>query len=328
MPLDPQISEIFAAMVKAGRPALSAGSPNDARELTKASRAALGPGPEMAQVRELKIPTRGGPIGARLFLPSKNVDGLVVYFHGGGWVVGELDDYDSMARTLAKRSNCALLMPDYRLAPEHPFPAALEDAQDAILWASQRIEELAGSKLSFLVGGDSAGGNLATVAVRDLGQRVPVAAQVLIYPVTDSDTGTSSYRSQSEGMQLTRADMQWFFSHYAPAGSHRDPRISPLRQTELASMPPTIVITAECDVLRDEGEAYAQRLSAAGVAVTARRVEGLPHGFIRLHNLVGAADDAITAIAADIARLCVPTRPEQPRAQIFSSVPTTTRTTP
>ena len=308
MGLNPQIGEMFAAMVKAGRPAISAGSPKDARDLTSASRAALGPGPEMTQVRELTILTRGGSIGARLLLPSNKVDGLVVYFHGGGWVVGELDDYDSMARTLAKRSNCALLMPDYRLAPEHPFPAALEDTEDAILWASQRIEELAGSTVPFLVGGDSAGGNLATVAVRDLGKRVPVAAQLLIYPVTDCDTGNASYRSQSDGMQLTRGDMQWFFSQYAPAEQHADPRISPLRHEALDSLPPTVVITAECDVLRDEGEAYAQRLAAAGVPVTARRVAGLPHGFIRLHNLVGAADEAVTAIAADIARLCAAPR--------------------
>jgi acetyl esterase len=175
----------------------------------------------MSQVRELKIPTRGGSIGARLFLPSTKVDGMLIYLHGGGWVVGELDDYDAMARTLAKRSNCALLMPDYRLAPEHPFPAALEDAQDAILWASLRIEELAGSKVSFLIGGDSSGGNLATVAIQELGQHVPVAAQILIYPVTDSQMETSSYFSQSEEMQLTRADMQWFFSHYTPTGGQK-----------------------------------------------------------------------------------------------------------
>jgi acetyl esterase len=303
MALDPQVAALVAAMVKAGKPAISAGSPRDARELTRASRPALGPGPDLAQVRELQIPTRGGSIGARLLLPSKKVEGLVVYLHGGGWVVGELDDYDAMARTLAKRSNCAFLLPDYRLAPEHPFPAGLEDAEDAILWASQRVEELAGATVPLLVGGDSAGGNLATIAVRDLGRRVPVAAQVLIYPVTDSDTQNASYLSQSEGMQLTRRDMEWFFGHYAPAERHAHPRISPLRHEALGGLPPTVVITAECDVLRDEGEAYAQRLSAAGVAVTARRVDGLPHGFIRLHNLVNAADAALTAIAADIARL-------------------------
>ncbi|MBC7657727.1 MAG: alpha/beta hydrolase [Frankiaceae bacterium] len=304
MGLNPQIGEMFAAMVKAGRPAISAGSPKDARGLTSASRAALGPGPEMTEVRELSLPTRSGSIGARLLLPSNKVDGLMVYFHGGGWVVGELDDYDSMARTLAKRSNCAMLLPDYRLAPEHPFPAALEDTEDVIMWASQRIKELAGSSVPFLVGGDSAGGNLATVAVRDLGKRVPVTGQLLIYPVTDCDTDNASYRSQSDGMQLTRSDMQWFFRQYAPAERHADPRISPLRHQALGHLPPTVVITAACDVLRDEGEAYAQRLVAAGVSVTARRVAGLPHGFIRLHNLVAAADEAVTEIAADIARLC------------------------
>jgi acetyl esterase len=307
VPLNPKIGDMFAQMAKAGRPALSAGTPDDARELTRSSRAALGKGPDMAEVREMTVPTRGGSIAARLLVPASRVGGLLVYFHGGGWVVGELDDYDTMARTLAARSNCALLMPDYRLAPEHPFPAALEDAQDAILWASQRIDELAGSRVPFLVGGDSAGGNLATVAIRELGGQVAIDGQVLIYPVTDCDTGTASYREHSEGMQLTREDMQWFFRHYAPADRHKDPRISPLQHPEPAGFPATVLVTAECDVLRDEGEAYAQRLSSAGVPVVSRRVEGLPHGFIRLHNLVGEADEAITAIAADIRRLCAPT---------------------
>lgn len=249
MLLDSQIIAIFAAMAKAGRPAISAGTPKDARDLTRASRPALGPGPQMAEVRELTIPTRAGSIAARLLLPKAQVSGLVGYFHGCGWVVGELDDYDSMARTLTARSNCALLMPDCRLAPEHPFPAALEDTEDAILCASQRIEVLAGALVPFVVVGDSAGGNLATVAVCALAQR---------------------------------GDMQWFFSHYAPPDRHQDPRISPLRQPALAGMPLTVVITAECGILRDEGETYAQRLAAAGVQVVARRIAGLPP---RLHPL-------------------------------------------
>ncbi|MCE9661021.1 MAG: alpha/beta hydrolase [Burkholderiales bacterium] len=303
MPLDPVIDRLFASMVASGRPALSASSPGAARALTAASRPALGAGPALHEVRDVTVPTRSGSIVARLYRPAAQVAGLGVYLHGGGWVVGELDDYDAMARTLAARSRCALLLPAYRLAPEYPFPAGLEDTEDAIAWAAGRIEELAGASVPFLVGGDSAGANLAAVALHSLAGRLPVAGQLLIYPVTDADFTRDSYRNCSQGMQLTREDMQWFFSHYAPASLHADPRISPLRQEVRASLPPTVVFTAECDVLRDEGEAYADRLVAAGVTVTASHIKGLPHGFIRLHNLAPAADLALTTIAAALAKL-------------------------
>ena len=303
MPLDPAIGQMFAQRVEAGRPALSAGSPAEARALTAASRAALGHGPDLYQVKALRIPTRSGSIGARLLRPTEQVEGLLVYLHGGGWVVGELDDYDTMARTLAARSHCALLLPDYRLAPEHRFPASLEDTEDAVTWAAAHIAELAGASVPLLVGGDSAGANLATVALHALAGRIKVAGQLLVYPVTDADFTRDSYLHCSAGMQLTRADMQWFFAHYAPPALHGDPRISPLRQPAHRGLPPTAVFTAECDVLRDEGEAYAARLAEAGVAVTTRRFESLPHGFIRLHNLVDAADQALSTIAAALADL-------------------------
>lgn len=309
MPLDPIVSQMFAKMIELGRPALSAGTPEDARALTASSRAALGPGPDMHSVRELTIPTRGGAIAARLFLPQTGVAGLIVYLHGGGgWVVGELDDFDALARTLAARSRCGLLLPAYRLAPEHPYPAGLEDAEDAILWAAGRVAEPAGAPVPLVLAGDSAGGNLAAVALHGLTGCAAIAAQVLIYPVTDADTDTPSYRAFSQGMQMTRQDMQWFFGHYAPPGLHRHPRISPLRQPPRADLPPTLVVTAECDVLRDDGEAYAERLAAAGVGVTARRIDGMPHGFIRMHNLVDGADRALTGIAGDIAAFCAQAR--------------------
>ena len=338
MSLHPLISQMFATMAQAGRPGLSAGTPADARALTAASRAAFGAGPELHRVQNLRIATRSGLIAARLLQPAAEVKALVVYLHGGGWVVGELDDYDAMARTLAARSGCALLMPDYRLAPEHRFPAALEDAEDAIRWAAAHARELVGALVPLLIGGDSAGANLATVAVYELfgpfgqlGQlgrfdrsdrsdrsdRLAVAGQLLIYPVTDADFTRASYLSCSQGMQLTREDMQWFFRHYAPPELHTDPRISPLRRLAHGGLPPTVVITAECDVLRDEGEAYAARLAAAGVPVTARRMDSLPHGFIRLHNLVDAADTALSTIAADLARLATEAGTENPSPMKF-----------
>lgn len=303
MPLHPVIADMLAQMAQAGRPALSAGRPDDARQMLRTTRAALGRGPEM-DVRELRVPTRAGAIGARLYEPVPDPVGIVVYLHGGGWVLGELDDYDALARTLAARSRCSVLAPDYRLAPEHPFPAGLEDAEDAILWASGHRAELGVEGLPLVVAGDSAGGNLATVAAGTLGGRVRIAAQVLVYPATDSDPETPSYQAYGEGLPLTRQDMRWFLAHYAPASLHADPRISPLRRAGLEGSPPAVVITAEYDVLRDEGERYAERLRLAGTPVILRRVDGLPHGFLRLHNLVDAADAALSAIAADIAQTC------------------------
>jgi acetyl esterase len=297
-------------MARAGRPALSAGTPDDSRAMLRATRAALGQGPQLPIVRDLNLRTRFGTIAARLYRPEAP-GGLIVYLHGGGWMLGEIDDFDAMARTLAARSRCAVLMPDYRLAPEHPFPAGLEDVEDSICWASEHLADLAGQPVPLVVAGDSAGGNLATVATKILGNRVRIACQALIYPVTDSDTTTPSYREHGDGLPLTRKDMEWFFRHYAPSELFKDPRISPLQEVR-AGMPTTIVITAEYDVLRDDGEWYAERLAQVGVPVIARRVDGLPHGFIRMHNLIDSADDALSAIATDIANICATASPDRP----------------
>ena len=303
MPLDTTIAQLFAKMAAAGRPALSAGSPQDARDMTAATRAALGKGPDIHQVKDLTIPTRAGSMAARLFMPSAEVKGLIVYLHGGGWVIGTIDDFDAMARALAKRSQCAVLMPDYRLAPEHPFPAGINDTEDAIVWASENMKDLVGAMAPLLVGGDSAGGNLAAVATHSLLGRVAIKGQLLIYPVTDHNFNTESYQHYSDGMQLTKRDMQWFFENYAPASLHGDPKISPMAQQKIEGLPRTVVLTSEYDVLRDDGELYAKKLISAGVPVITRRIAGLPHGFIRLYNIVEAADQAMTTIAQDVGTL-------------------------
>jgi acetyl esterase len=227
---------------------------------------------------------------------------VIVYLHGGGWVLGELDDFDAMARTLAVRSGSTVLLPEYRLAPEHVFPAGLDDVCDALLWAVGAGDEVAGGLAPLAVAGDSAGANLATVAAALLRGRLAPVLQVLIYPVTDCDFQTSSYREFGQGLPfLTGADMRWFFDHYSKGELHRDARISPLRAADLSDMPPAIIVTAEYDVLRDEGEAYARRLLDAAVPVALRRAEGLPHDFVRMHNLVDAADETLSHIASDIA---------------------------
>ncbi|KPH81430.1 hypothetical protein AE618_08590 [Bosea vaviloviae] len=293
-----------ASFAAAGRPNLSDGSPADARALVASGRAALGPAPEVGSIRDIDIPTRGGSIGARLITPTSPSAGLVVYVHGGGWLAGTLDDYEICARRLAVTSGCSVLMPDYRLAPENPFPNGLEDCEDALRYASRHRAELGCGDGPVIACGDSAGANLVTVALRRLGGEVACALQVLIYPVTDCDFGTRSYREHGTGLPLTRQDMTWFFDHYAPRAEHPRDEISPLRAPDLSGQPPAVVVTAQYDVLRDEGRAYAQRLSQAGVAVVYREAAGLTHGFVRLHNLIAEADAELVAIGAAIATAC------------------------
>ena len=286
MPLHPFVQKMMDAARDAGRPPLSGGSPQQARALVASGRDALGPGPEVGAVSNITVPTRSGSVGARLYRSKNPEHGLLVYFHGGGWVCGTLDDYDILARNLVRYSDCALLLVDYRLAPEFAFPAGLEDAEDAIVWAARESEGLLGKRLPLAVGGDSAGANLATGALNLLRGKIDCALQLLFYPVTDCNTERASYLSYAEGLPLTRQDMQWFFGHYAPKELWADPRISAVHHPQLAGSPPAWIATAEYDVLRDEGEDYAQALQAAGVAVHLRRVDGMAHGFARLPNLL------------------------------------------
>lgn len=304
MPLHPFIDAMLKQLAAAGRPAVSAGTPEEGRAVVTASRAALGQGPEIGSVESLQMPSRAGSIEALLLKPEGVPAGLIVYLHGGGWVVGSPRDFEALARLIVARSGCAVLLPDYRLAPEHPFPAGLEDAEDALLFAAGDVEALCGKRVPLAVAGDSAGANLATVAARRLKGRVELAAQGLFYPVADADFDRDSYRDLSDGMPLSRADMIWFFDHYAPRARQGDPNISPLQAADLAGLPPTLIITAEYDVLRDEGEAYARKLKAAGVPVVLRRAESLTHGFARLHNHVDLAERAVGEMAEAIALAC------------------------
>ncbi len=299
-PLDPAVAALIEQAREAGVPALSAGSPDDARTLLASGREALGAGPPVRERRELDVPTRAGSVPALLLSPVERPAGLCVYLHGGGWVVGAPADFEAVARALAVRSGWALLLPDYRLAPEHPFPAGLEDCEDALLWAARERSALAGWEAPLVVAGDSAGGNLAAVAAHRAGGRITLAGQVLIYPVTDADFATPSYLRYAAGLPLTREDMVWFFRHYAPEGLWRDPAISSLRAPDLQGSPPAVVALAGHDVLRDEGRAYAERLRKAGKLRDLLCYPSLHHGFIRLHNLVESVDRAVTEIASAI----------------------------
>ena len=231
---------------------------------------------------------------------------MIVYYHGGGWVIGALDEFDTLGRQLAVRTGAAVALVDYRLAPEHRYPAAAEDAWAALRWVEDNRARFAGSRVPLIVAGDSAGGNLAAiVAQRAKAEGGPdLALQVLIYPVTDADVDNPSYTDPANALMLTREGMIWFWDHYAPDPVTRsNPDASPLQAADLSGLPPAVVLTAEHDVLRDEGEAYAERLRAAGVPVQHRRFAGQMHGFFSMVNVLPGAAAGLEYVAAEIDKL-------------------------
>jgi acetyl esterase len=230
---------------------------------------------------------------------------VLVYLHGGGWVVGSLDTADLTARLLCRRIPAVVASVDYRLAPEHPYPAALDDAWAALGWAFERRAELGHGAGAFAVGGDSAGANLAaavTLLARDRGGP-PIDAQLLVYPVTDASMAQSSYDENGTGLLLTRAAMAWFWDLYASPAQRRDPLVCPLLASDLSRLPPAVIATAQYDPLRDEGEAYAARLVDAGVPVVCTRFDGLVHGYLGMVTTVPAADAALDATCVAFAEL-------------------------
>ncbi len=262
-----------------------------------------GPPAPMARVEEMTIPGPGGEIGARLYVAldaPRPPQPLLVYYHGGGWVIGGLDTHDGLCRFLAGHSGCRVLSIDYRLAPEHPFPAAVEDAAAAFAWASGHAGELGADPARIAVAGDSAGGNLAAgvcLGARDAGGPQP-AMQLLLYPATDVLGEQASRDIFAEGFLLTRNDMKWFEDHYLPDGCEPDdPRASMMRAGDVSNLPPAYVATAGFDPLRDEGEIYAARMSEAGVPVVLRRFPGQIHGIANLTAICPSAREAMLEVA-------------------------------
>lgn len=284
-------------MASFGDPPLEQSTPHEARAL-RASRQR----PSTEDVHEIRDLDADG-VAARLYRPNARTDlGLLVYLHGGGWVIGDLDSHDAVCRALANGSGHAVLSVDYRLAPEHPFPAALEDSVTALRWAHAHAGALGCRADRIAIGGDSAGGNLAA-AVTHLAP-VPLVFQLLVYPVTDCTCEQPSYASNGEGFFLSAQAMAWFIEHYLSAGmgSPRDPRVSPLFAADhvVAATPPALVITAEFDPLRDEGDAYASRLASLGVPTSHVRFGGMFHGFFSLADFL---DDGAAAVALAAAAL-------------------------
>lgn len=306
MPLTPETRAFLKR--GAGAPALESLSVEEARRDSSARRIRPDTPEAVARIEDLTIPGPAGEIPVRLYSPA--LDGplpLVVYFHGGGWVVGDLDSHDPLCRALANRANAALLSVHYRRAPEHHYPAAAEDAYAAALWASRRGAEIDADSSRIAVCGDSAGGNLSAVVslmARDRGGPA-LRGQVLIYPVTNLDFETASYRENGGGsVGMTESVMRWFWRCYVrtPAEGF-EPYASPLRADVLSNLPPALVITAEYDVLRDEGERYAERLERAGAAVELTRYDGVVHGFVGQFAAFPEGKRAVDQIAGFLERV-------------------------
>jgi acetyl esterase len=303
--LDPDAAAVFTAFQEAGRPPYETVSPSEARELYLKGRAVTNPDPpELLSVAPLTIPSPTGPIPARVYTPNtlRKAGGLapcLVFFHGGGWVIGDLDSHDVVCRTLAREGELIVISVDYRLAPEHKFPAAVDDAIAATKWIAENASQLGIDPSRLMVGGDSAGGNLAAVvslaARDDDGPRI--AGQVLIYPATDFAMTHPSHREPETSILLTHSVIKWFCNHYLRGASDIDNwKASPARAATLAGVPPAYLLTAGADPLRDEGAEYARRLKEAGVAVTYRHFPGQFHGFFTMGKLLQQANVAASDI--------------------------------
>lgn len=301
--LDPDVRLFLQKIADQGRPALETLAPLEARKAAVEGLKPVAGDPEtVASVENLHIPGPEGEIPIRIYMPQAEAPRpAMVYFHGGGWVVCDLDTHDVVCRAIAHRAEAVVVSVDYRLAPDHKFPAAVTDAYAATEWVAANVERLGINPERISVGGDSAGGNLGTVVSMLSREKKgpPIALQALVYPVTDlSSFDTPSYREFAEDHHLSRAQMEWFRAHYlASPEDGVNPYASPLLALDLRGLPPALIITAECDPLRDEGEAYAKRLEEAGVAVTCTRYAGMIHPFFSQAGAIPQALDAIQQVA-------------------------------
>ena len=311
MALDPQTTMFIQTMAEGADPdakPLHEMTPEEARGFGGAMAEMAGPAPPMARVADHTIEQDGGSFNLRVLVPNETPPGVIVYYHGGGWVIGSIDETDTMARKLAERTSCAVVNVDYRLAPEHRYPTAADDCYAALEWTAENLQHIAGREVPLFVAGDSAGGNLSAVVARRSRDRggPEIALQVLIYPVTDADFERPSYNDPANELLLTKEAMVWFWDHYVPeVGRRTEPDASPLRAEDLSGLPPAVVLTAEHDVLRDEGEEYARRLEEAGVPVNFQRHPGQMHGFFTMLMLPGSErgfQHVVKAIRAVVVR--------------------------
>jgi acetyl esterase len=304
MPVDPQAQALLDQFAALGGQPLSSMSVPDARRAMEVLSSMRAAPPPIQSAVDRRIAGPAGEIPLRIYTPAAPAPlPLLVYFHGGGWVLGGIETHDGICRELANGAGCVVVSVDYRLAPEHKFPAAAEDCYAATHWAAAHAAELGADAKRLAVGGDSAGGNLAAVVpqmARDRGGP-PIIFQLLIYPATDAAFDTPSYRDNADGYLLTTGDMRWFWNHYLNSAADAANAVaSPLRAKHLTGLPAALVITAEFDPLRDEGEQYARRLEDAGVPARLTRYDGMIHGFFGMSSMMDKAKAAVQEACANL----------------------------
>ncbi len=303
MPVDPQAQALLDMLTAMNVPPMHTQSVAEVRASYDAMAQFRGVQEDVHAVENRTIPGPAGEIPVRIYTPEgAGPFPVLVYFHGGGWTIGTLDSHDGVCRSLTNQAQCIVVSVDYRLAPEHKFPAAVEDAYAATVWVAQNAASIHGSPDRIAVGGDSAGGNLAAVVSQMARDKdgPKLVYQLLVYPATDYFIpGTASIRENGEGYFLTYDSMVWFWNHYATSEEDSfNPLMAPLRAKDFHNLPPALVITAEYDPLRDEGEMYAAKLQEAGVTVTSTRYNGMIHGFFSMANLMDQSKVAIAEAAA------------------------------
>ncbi|MDQ2795919.1 MAG: alpha/beta hydrolase [Actinomycetota bacterium] len=319
MPLDPNIAGLLQFIAGSGLPPISQSTPEQARAGLRALMVDFRDATTLAAVASVTPTTIADHLPVRVYRPEDDTDvPTIVYFHGGGFVIGDLDTHENVCRQLCRDVGAVVISVDYPLAPEFPFPAAVDSCYTAVKWVAGHIDEYGGDAARLVVGGDSAGGNLATVCAQlARADGLPLAAQLLVYPAVDLLGDYPSRTENADGYFLTLADMEWFAAQYTgitggaaaaaadPASTAlaRGPRISPLLADNLADLPPAIVATAEFDPLRDEGNRYAEALAAAGVPVVHHQFDGLIHGFYGLEAISPAIADATAIINAELRKL-------------------------
>jgi acetyl esterase len=290
VPLDPQCEALLNQMAEMGAPPPETMSVEDNRALIAGIAEMSGPAEDLARVEDIAVPGPAGDIPVRVYVPvGSGPFPTVVFFHGGGWVIGNIDTHDVPVRRLANLVPAVVASVDYRLAPEHTFPAAPEDCYAATAWAAENIGQYGGDGSRLAVAGDSAGGNLAAAVsqmARDRGGPA-IAFQLLVYPAVDARMTHASITENGDGYLLTKGFMEWFYGHYFDNEADADhPLASPIKAASLSGLPPALILTAEFDPLRDEGEAYAEALTAAGGTAKAKRYDGMIHGFFQLGGVV------------------------------------------
>ena len=307
MPLDPQARAVLDQLAAMGLPAVNEVSPEQARANMKLRPRA--PGPEVAKVEDRSIPGPDGDVPVRIYTPEGSGPfPILVWYHGGGWVIGDLESADGPSRHLCVGADCVVVSVDYRLAPETKFPGPAEDCYAATQWAVDNAAAINGDPARVAVGGDSAGANLAAAVLLMARDRngPAISFQLLVYPVTERNFNTASYHDNATGYSLTQAGMRWFWDQYlADDADAANPYAAPAQAANLSGLPPALVITAEFDPLRDEGEAYAKLLRNAGVPTQATRYDGMIHGFFAMPAVLDqgrrAVDEATAALKASLA---------------------------